>query len=101
MDYLNDSELGTVFGLYLELEADELAEALRRMVDNGDHELAAKVSEWAVAHYGKVAVLEEQRERAYTKLREKHQNLNPFKFIAYSQMIEAELRPIEGPVVVD
>lgn len=98
MDYLNEAELGSVFGRYLELSSVEVAEAMGRMIDQGDHELAAKVGEWSVAHYGEDAALEAERVRAYGKLREKYQSLNPFKFIAYSQMIEREMPGTRAPV---
>ena len=57
------------------------------MVDNGDHELAARTIQWAMTQFPASERLAGVKKKAFLKLKEKYQAFNPFKFIIYSGRI--------------
>ena len=67
----------------------DAAESLNR---RGDFGMALRVAELGLAAHPKSAALAERRRGALEGLRARHQ-LNPFKFIIYSDMEKAELPP--------
>jgi hypothetical protein len=58
------------------------------MLASGDHALAARTTTWALTQYPSSAKLQELRKVAFLKLKEKYQELNPFKVIVYSETIQ-------------
>jgi glyoxylase-like metal-dependent hydrolase (beta-lactamase superfamily II) len=86
--YLSRDELGTVFQRYLRISGDDLAAAVERMVVSGDHELGGTVADWALSQYQDSRPLIEARKKAYRKLMEKWQSIDPFKFVMYSEHID-------------
>ncbi len=60
------------------------------MLSSGDHELGARTTTWALTQYPSNKKLQELKELAFLKLKEKYQEFNPFKFIIYSQSIHHE-----------
>jgi hypothetical protein len=85
--HLSPRELGTVFKEYLKVSGDDIASAVVRMVERGDHELAGTVADWALSQYEGNRRLVEARRKAFRKLMEKWQSIDPFKFVMYSEHI--------------
>jgi len=75
---------------YLELSEQDLADAIEKMLANGDHELAARITTWALTQYPSNHELQTLNEHIFLKLKEKNQDFNPFKFIIYSESIHHE-----------
>jgi glyoxylase-like metal-dependent hydrolase (beta-lactamase superfamily II) len=90
MDHLSQEEFGSLLTRYLELSEHELARAIEKMLSSGDHELGARTTTWALTQYPSNKKLQELKEIAFLKLKEKYQEFNPFKFIIYSQSIHNE-----------
>jgi glyoxylase-like metal-dependent hydrolase (beta-lactamase superfamily II) len=64
------------------------------LLAQGDSTLAHKLVEFGLLCYPSSHQLTALRREALDRLREVNQQLNPFKFIVYSQWAEAELRPV-------
>ena len=90
MDHLSEKELSSVLTYYLGLSEKQLEKAIKNMVKNGDHELAARTVTAALVQYPESKELARLRENTFLKLREKYQEFNPFKFIIYSEVIGHE-----------
>jgi glyoxylase-like metal-dependent hydrolase (beta-lactamase superfamily II) len=90
MDTLSTKELGALLTHYLELSEQDLADAIEKMLANGDHELAARITTWALTQYPSDRELQALKEHIFLKLKEKNQDFNPFKFIIYSESIHHE-----------
>jgi hypothetical protein len=76
-------------------------QAAETLVAQGDHALALKLADLGLLAHPESTSLTEIRRRALNRLRERHQQLNPFKFIVYSEWAGAELPPIaEGELAV-
>jgi glyoxylase-like metal-dependent hydrolase (beta-lactamase superfamily II) len=100
VDYLGPDEIGSVFKRYLRLSEAELASAVARMIESGDHELGGKVADWSLRHFPDSDLLRNARRAAYRKLKEKWQSLNVFKFVMYSEHINDATHQVtfdEGP----
>jgi len=95
MDHLSQGEFGLLLTRYLGLSERQLANAAESMVDNGDHELAARTVQWAMTQFPASERLAEVKKKAFLKLIEKYQGFNPFKFIIYSEMIGHETPQLE------
>ncbi|MGZ5055367.1 MAG: hypothetical protein ACXWAT_10560, partial [Methylobacter sp.] len=87
MDTLSQKEFGLLLTRYLDLSEQDMADAIEKMLESGDHELAARTSTWALTHYPSDKRLQALKETAFLKLKEKYQEFNPFKFIIYSESI--------------
>ena len=90
MDHLSPRELGGMLSDYLGVSPEELAEAAEAMAASGDHELAARALVWARARHPRDERLRTAERAVFLKLKEKYQELNPFKFIIYSERIGHE-----------
>ena len=60
------------------------------MLNNGDHELVARVLQWAESHCPEEPTLTALKQQTFRKLKERYQESNPFKCIVYSEMIADE-----------
>ncbi len=67
----------------------------RALLAQGDHALALRLAELGRLTYPSSPALSELRTRALDGLRARHQQLNPFKFIIYSEWAGADLLPVE------
>jgi glyoxylase-like metal-dependent hydrolase (beta-lactamase superfamily II) len=63
------------------------------LLRQGDLPVALKLTELGLRRYPQDRQLEELRRRTLHALRERNQQLNPFKFIMYSRLADAELQP--------
>jgi Alkyl sulfatase dimerisation len=74
---------------------DAFASSARTLLAQGDHVLALKLVDLGLVNYPASRTLSELRRRALDGLRARDQQLNPFKFIIYSEWAGADLRPPE------
>lgn len=95
VDNLTEGEIGAAFTHYLDLSDEDIARAVENMITGGDHELAGRVSDWALARRPQSARLRRAREEAFLKLKEKWQLIIPFKFVMYSEHINNPTRPLD------
>jgi glyoxylase-like metal-dependent hydrolase (beta-lactamase superfamily II) len=65
------------------------------LLERRDHALALKLTDLGLLNYPTSQPLTSLRRQALDRLREKYQQLNPFKFIIYSEWAGAELPPLE------
>ena len=81
MDHLSDKDLGSTFKTYLGLSDAQMADAIERMIESGDDDLAARIAVQAIEVYpGSSRVIEAKR-RAFSTLRQKYQQFDPFRFV--------------------
>ena len=90
MDHLSQAELGSLLTHYLDLSDTQLARAIEEMLNSGDHELALRTASWALAQNPSSEAIKTAHRRAGLKLKEKHQELSPFKFVVYSDVLHHE-----------
>ncbi len=95
LDDLGRAEYGAMLTTYLDLSPRALAGAIEKMIEAGDHHLAARLADWALVAYPDAPRLENLRREAYLKLKEKYQFANPFKFIIYSELAGDETPQLE------
>ena len=83
----------------LDLLGGEKEEAFVRsaqgLLDRRDAALALKLTDLGLLNYPTSQTLMHLRRQALDRLREKYQQLNPFKFIIYSEWAGADLPPVE------
>jgi glyoxylase-like metal-dependent hydrolase (beta-lactamase superfamily II) len=96
MDHLSDKDFGSAFKDYLGLSDSQMADAVDRMVDAGDSELASRVLMQALAAYPDSAKLAAAKQRVFSSLRQKYQAYDPFRFIVYSELMGAPVPPMQG-----
>jgi glyoxylase-like metal-dependent hydrolase (beta-lactamase superfamily II) len=75
--------------------ADSFARSARTLLARGDDVLALKLTQLALLRHPADADLTQLRRQALDNLRVRYQQLNPFKFIIYSEWAGAELAPVE------
>ena len=74
---------------------DAFVRSVRGLTERGDDVLALKLAQLGLVRYPGSEALAALRRRALDNLRARHQGLNPFKFIIYSEWAGAELSPVE------
>ncbi len=95
LDVITSVEYGRLLELYLGLSAGEVEKALRRMIDNGDNELALQMAVAAEARYSNNTGIMRLKEEAADRLRSSSvQYFDPFKFVTYTELIDKEHQPI-------
>ncbi len=67
----------------------------RQLLDQGDYGLASKLLDLGLLNYPASRALLDLRRETLNRLRARHQQLNPFKFIVYSEWSGAELSPVD------
>ena len=67
----------------------------KALLDQSDYALALKFADLGLLNYPASQTLMDLRRQSLDRLREKYQQLNPFKFIIYSEMAGTELPPVE------
>jgi glyoxylase-like metal-dependent hydrolase (beta-lactamase superfamily II) len=85
IDALSDKELGTVFRRYLGLSDQQMADAVGRMLDQGELDLAARIVTQSLAQFPASSALMNAKHRTFSRLRQKYQEFDPFRFIIYSE----------------
>ena len=74
---------------------EAFVQSVQALLDRRDDALALKLTDLGLLNYSTSQTLTNLRRRALDRLREKYQQLNPFKFIIYSGWAGAELPPVE------
>lgn len=87
VDNLTRADRGSMLVDYLGMSESRLANAAQKMIDDGKHELAADMLDATRDRFPESAALARVERLAYLKLKEKYQDINPFKFILYSGRI--------------
>ena len=88
LDYLSRADRGSLLVDYLGVTEGQLVNATKRMLEDGNYELAAAALDWARGRFPASQSLKGQERLTYLKLMEKYQAFNPFKFIVYSGKME-------------
>ncbi|WFE90968.1 MBL fold metallo-hydrolase [Roseibium porphyridii] len=96
LDALTPAEFGRMLQHYLGLTAAQAATTIRKMIANGDNELALKIAIAAEQRFGSTQVLTDLKEEAGDRLRSAIQFFDPFRFVTYTEMIGQEHLPIKG-----
>jgi len=73
------------------------ARAARDFEARGDAAMALRIAELGLARYPASATLRQTRERALTTLRDLNAQVNPFRFIFYSEQAGRGLAPVTVP----
>jgi len=74
---------------------DAFARSAKALLDHRDYAMALQLAGLGLLNYPTSRALTDLRRQALDRLREKYQQINPFKFIIYSEMAGAELPPVE------
>ena len=90
LDVITAVERGRLLELYLDLSEKQVARALKKMLENGDNELALQIAIAAETRYGKDGRISPLKEEAADRLRSSVQFFDPFKFVTYTEIIEKE-----------
>lgn len=96
LDALTDKQLGAVFRTYLRLSDQQMVEAVNQMLDKGDLDLAARVVNQSIAQFPQSTALTEAKQRVFSRLRQKYQEFDPFRFIIYSEAMGEPLPMLQG-----
>jgi glyoxylase-like metal-dependent hydrolase (beta-lactamase superfamily II) len=89
------AEWAAVLDLLTGGSEDTYVTTARTLLDRGDDVLALKLVELGLVGHPASPALTGIRRRALDGLRARHQQMNPFKFIVYSEWAKAELPPVE------
>jgi glyoxylase-like metal-dependent hydrolase (beta-lactamase superfamily II) len=89
MDHLSDKDFGSTFKTYLRLSDSQMADAVDRMIESGDDDLAARIVVQALEAYPDSSHLVEAKHRVFSTLRQKYQEFDPFRFSIYSELMAA------------
>jgi glyoxylase-like metal-dependent hydrolase (beta-lactamase superfamily II) len=90
LDHLGDSDYGELLVNYLGLSEKQLVNAVLQMTSDGKYELAASLLKWSEARFGHTEPLAKAEHLVYSKLMEKNENTDPFKYFLYSAKIGEE-----------
>ncbi|WP_298964645.1 MBL fold metallo-hydrolase [uncultured Roseibium sp.] len=96
LDALTPAEFGRMLQHYLGLTAAQSATAIRKMIANGDNELALKIAIAAEQRFGSTKMLSDLKEEAGDRLRSAIQFFDPFRFVTYTEMIGRQHHPMPG-----
>ncbi|MEX0291064.1 MAG: MBL fold metallo-hydrolase [Flavobacteriaceae bacterium] len=94
LDVITSVERGRLLELYLNLSGNQVAKMLRKMIDNGDNELALQMATAAEERYSNSHKIKKLKEEAADRLRSSVQFFDPFKFVTYTEIMGKEHHPI-------
>ncbi len=94
LDTLTAADYGRFLENYLQLSPRGVVLALRRAIDAGDNALAFSLATAALKRFPKEDAIKRLRAEAADRLRSAAQFFDPFKFIAYTEMVGSEHRPM-------
>lgn len=98
LDSLTAVEYGRLLEMYLGLTASGTSNAIQKMINNGDNELALKLAVAAEQRYGTNSEITRLKQEAANRLKSSAQFFDPFKFVVYTEMIDKEHQPVAGAV---
>jgi len=93
IDVFSPSEWAATLDLVGGGKERSFSRAASRLIKQGDLPLALRLTDLGLRRYPHSTTLAHLRSRALQGLRERHQQLNPFKFIIYSRWADADLLP--------
>jgi glyoxylase-like metal-dependent hydrolase (beta-lactamase superfamily II) len=94
-DYLSGADRGALLVDYMGVSEGRLVDGVKRMVADGNYELAAEALGWTKDRFANSRALSELEREVYFKLAEKYQNFSPFKFIVYTDRMRAAASAVE------
>jgi glyoxylase-like metal-dependent hydrolase (beta-lactamase superfamily II) len=95
MEVVAPREWASALGLLAGGREDAFVTSARALLDRGDPVLALRLADLGLINHPGSGALAELRRRSLDSLRARHQELNPFKFIIYSEWAGADLPPVE------
>ena len=95
MEVLAPKEWAAALDLLGRGKEEAFVHSAQVLLDRQDAALALKLTDLGLLNYPASQTLTDLRRQALDRLREKNQQLNPFKFIIYSEWAGAELPPVE------
>jgi glyoxylase-like metal-dependent hydrolase (beta-lactamase superfamily II) len=95
VDYLSAADRGALLVDYLGVSESRMAEAVQRMIADGNYELAAKALDWTRGRFPESRSLSELERQVYFKLAEKYQGYSPFKYILYTGRMDGAASALE------
>jgi glyoxylase-like metal-dependent hydrolase (beta-lactamase superfamily II) len=95
MEVLAPQEWAAALDLLGGGKEEAFVRSAKLLLDRSDDALALKLTNLGLLNYPTSQTLTHLRRQALDRLREKYQQLNPFKFIIYSEWAGAELPPVE------
>jgi hypothetical protein len=95
MEVIGPGEWAAALDLLGGHREDAFVRSVRGLTERGDDVLALKLAQLGLVRYPGSEALAALRRRTLDNLRARHQGLNPFKFIIYSEWAGAELSPVE------
>jgi glyoxylase-like metal-dependent hydrolase (beta-lactamase superfamily II) len=94
IDVLSPREWASALNLLAGGQEGAFVRSARVLLQQGDDALALKLVNLGLLSYPTSGALSDLRRRALDALRMRHQGLNPFKFIVYSEWAGADLAPV-------
>ncbi len=95
LEVLAPTEWARVLDLLAGGREEVFVRSVRTLLERGDDALALRLANLGLVTYPESRALGGLRRTALDGLRAKYQQLNPFKFIIYSEFASADLRPVE------
>ncbi|MGH7313953.1 MAG: MBL fold metallo-hydrolase [Candidatus Rokuibacteriota bacterium] len=95
MEVLAPEEWAAALNLLAGERESAFVRSARTLLGQGDQALALKLADLGLVSYPESEALAAVRRHALAGLRARHQQLNPFKFIIYSEWAGADLAPVE------
>jgi glyoxylase-like metal-dependent hydrolase (beta-lactamase superfamily II) len=95
MELLTPQEWAAALNVLAGERESAFVRSARTLLEQGDPVLALELAKLGLVSYPDSDALVTLRRRALEALRARHQQLNPFKFIIYSEWAGADLLPIE------
>jgi glyoxylase-like metal-dependent hydrolase (beta-lactamase superfamily II) len=95
MEVLAPAEWAAALDLLGGHREEAFVRSARDLTERGDDVLALKLTQLGLVRYPASEALTAVRRRTLENMRLRHQQLNPFKFIIYSEWAGAELAPAE------
>ena len=95
MEVLAPKEWAAALDLLGGAKEEAFVRSAQVLLDRRDAALALKLTDLGLLNYPTSQTLMHLRRQALDRLREQYQQLNPFKFIIYSEWAGAELPPVE------
>jgi glyoxylase-like metal-dependent hydrolase (beta-lactamase superfamily II) len=91
-------EWGAVLDSLAGHDVNRLTRLLDELLANGDDAMAYEVAVAVSSRHPNERSLDERRDRAVTRLRERYQSIDPFRSIVYSEEGNRPLSPVELPL---
>ncbi len=93
LEHVSDREWAAALDLLAGGREEAFAAAAGTLLESAGYPMALRLADLGLAAHPESQTLAGLRHQALDRLRERHQQLNPFKFIAYSSLAGAEVPP--------